>query len=291
MHPRTITDTKELPLGDYSQMMLPELANHIWDEADKAGASITSAVCHAIKCGAMLQAAKAKVPHGSWMKWVEDNTQLSQATVNTYMRIAANSQRAVNLESIRGTLKLLAEDKLEARSDFSESYVPFDGETLPQPEPDVAFKAKPAPPVVVEADIVESERPTADDAESDALVIDGTKPEALTHDEVKRLEVLEASVDEGLAAIGNNGMALATIKAMMGQLSAEELSELALESHRLLTGYGAFKSCGSSKHAIAVINLIDEKCRWERDPLFNYIERKFSVRITKRKPTTGGNQQ
>jgi hypothetical protein len=171
-----MTATRELSVGDYSQMKLPELADRIWTEADKAHSAMTSAAEHAIACGSMLQAAKDKVPHGSWMKWLKDNTQLSQSTANTYMRVAeANSQRAVNLESIRGTLKLLAQDKLEARSDFSEDYVPHDGEELPPltPEAAPAFKAKPTAPVVVEAEVVEPE--PADVNEPAPLIVDGTK--------------------------------------------------------------------------------------------------------------------
>jgi hypothetical protein len=173
--------SQQLALCDYSQMKLPELASHIWTEADKAKSAMTSAAEHAIRCGSALMSAKEKVPHGSWMKWLNDNTQLSQSTANTYMRVAeANSQRAVNLESIRGALKLLAQDKLEARSDFSEDYVPHDGEELPLPPPAAAsaFKAKSAAPVVVEAEIVE---PAADDDDGPpALVVDTTKPDIET---------------------------------------------------------------------------------------------------------------
>lgn len=126
--------------------------------------------------------------------------------------------------------------------------------------------------------------PVPDDPEHEPapLVIDGTKPSPLTPYEAKRLTELEATVDGAVADLANNGMVLPTIRAMLGQLSAAELSELALESHRLLAGFGAFASRGAVDHAISAMDAINAGCYWETPSLFRYIESRFSVRITKR---------
>jgi hypothetical protein len=166
----TIADHSELELSD-----LPSLAGTIQWEFEKSEKAFETALHHGIACGHALLAAKAKVPHGSWMSWIEANTTISHSTVNMFMSLASNSQRVENLETIREALKLLAEDRREARRIVSETYIPYEGEELP-PTPSPAPRPAPAPrpsaprpapaPVIIEAVILEPE----------ALVMDKCKP-------------------------------------------------------------------------------------------------------------------
>lgn len=88
------------------------------------------------------------------MRWIEDNTTIPHSTVNMFMTLASNSQRVENSESIRGALKLLADDKAEVRRrQISETYIPYDGETVLAPAPPPP--RQPSAPVTLEAEIVE----------------------------------------------------------------------------------------------------------------------------------------
>ncbi len=176
----TADDLSELELSD-----LPSLAGTIQWEFEKSEKAFETALHHGIACGHALIAAKAKVPHGSWMSWVEGNTTISHSTVNMFMSLASNSQRVENLETIREALKLLAEDRREARRIVSETYVPYEGEEsivrvkVETPEPQESIvrvkvettdftepRPSPASSVIMDAEIVE---PSAQDIETEPI--------------------------------------------------------------------------------------------------------------------------
>lgn len=52
--------------------------------------SAETAVQHAIRCGELLSEQKARLPHGTFGKWIADNCEFSQATANNYMRASKN---------------------------------------------------------------------------------------------------------------------------------------------------------------------------------------------------------
>jgi hypothetical protein len=141
MNEITTTSSSSAPIpATYLKSPLPDLVYSIQMEFNRAEKAANTALDHAVRCGQMLRAAKERIPHGSWMKWVENNTTLPHSTVTTFMHLAANSQRVGNLGTIRGALKLLADGrKKEPTRQLSESYVPFDGEpttaVLPVPVP------------------------------------------------------------------------------------------------------------------------------------------------------------
>jgi hypothetical protein len=90
------------------------LAADIRREHDLAQQSLTSAVDHAVRCGALLTEAKAGVAHGEWLPWLAENFPADVRTAQAYMRLAANAQRASHLEaapSIRAALAELAEPR------------------------------------------------------------------------------------------------------------------------------------------------------------------------------------
>ncbi len=62
-----------------------------------------------IRCGEALAAAKEQVPHGEWLPWLEANFEGSERTAQAYATVAANPQRAADLDtsnlSLRAVLK------------------------------------------------------------------------------------------------------------------------------------------------------------------------------------------
>ncbi len=140
---------------DYSTIELPQLANAITMEHELANKAANTALGHAIECGKMLHAAKSKVPHGFWLKWVEDNSGIPRGTAGMYMHLASNYQRVGNMDSIRGALKLLADDRAEEKRQCSEIYVPFDGEIVGgAPPPAQSAKDARLATTVIDAEVV-----------------------------------------------------------------------------------------------------------------------------------------
>jgi hypothetical protein len=79
-----------------------------------------SLVWHALTAGDALLAAKEKVPHGGWLKWLKAECNLSEDRAERYMRVArgrgaleANSARVRNL-SLAGVLRLIDEQERAA---------------------------------------------------------------------------------------------------------------------------------------------------------------------------------
>ncbi|MGI8805121.1 MAG: DUF3102 domain-containing protein [Thermoleophilaceae bacterium] len=90
------------------------LAGRIRAEHELAQQALTSAVDHGVRCGLLLEQAKAGVAHGEWLPWLADNVEFSERTAQVYMRLAANAQRASHLEaatSIRAALAELVEPR------------------------------------------------------------------------------------------------------------------------------------------------------------------------------------
>jgi hypothetical protein len=74
--------------------------------------ALGSALEHAIEAGKHLRAAKAELPHGSWLAWLSENFGGSQPTASRYMKLAEHKDQLdysrVNILSIGGALKILS---------------------------------------------------------------------------------------------------------------------------------------------------------------------------------------
>src|SRR6516225_1699913 len=71
-----------------ADMKLPELTRAIKDKVAQITSSIRTSVACAIETGALLIAAKKKVGHGNFERWVADHCQLSPATARRWMELA-----------------------------------------------------------------------------------------------------------------------------------------------------------------------------------------------------------
>jgi hypothetical protein len=74
-----------------------------------------NAIEHVIRCGQLLLQKKDELSRGEWLSWVAVNCSFSINTARNYMKIAAESERAMdlpeNITSINLILKLLAQSK------------------------------------------------------------------------------------------------------------------------------------------------------------------------------------
>lgn len=86
------------------------LAADVRREHAAAEQAFASAVEHAICCGALLAEAKAQLPHGSWLPWLEANFPASVRTAQGYMRLAERAEDAQALAhlGVAGALRELA---------------------------------------------------------------------------------------------------------------------------------------------------------------------------------------
>lgn len=108
-------------------LALPDLAQAIEREHQAAHQAARSALEHALECGRLLIQAKAALPHGQWLPWLEANTTISARQSQNYMRLhrhrdeleAANAQRDSHLP-IRDALALLAGPRTGRRTIFDE---------------------------------------------------------------------------------------------------------------------------------------------------------------------------
>lgn len=186
-----------------------EIGEEIRAAHNKANGTARKALEYAAECGRLLANAKSRVSHGEWGRWVRLHAGMSHRQATNYMRIASNWQRVADFKgSIRDTIKLLT---------VMDS-PPQDEPPPPTPDPAPAFKSKPSPPTVLDAEIVEP----SGDPEPAPLVIDGTK-KAHKPDGLKELE---AEVDEGIADLRKSNMILPTIVAMLPSLTRDELCAL-----------------------------------------------------------------
>jgi hypothetical protein len=107
---------------------------------------------YATECGRLLKEAKALVPHGEWLPWLSEHTEVSERSSQRYMQIADNWS-AIQLEigksdtvadldlGLNGALKLIAKPKPKPKPEPKpEPIEPVgavepDGELEPEPEP------------------------------------------------------------------------------------------------------------------------------------------------------------
>ena len=93
---------------------LADLAARIRIEHRAASDKLSEALAHAMAAGDLLIEAKAQIPHGGWLPWLEVNVEISDRTAQVYMRAAknrteieANAQSAADL-SLGEAVALLA---------------------------------------------------------------------------------------------------------------------------------------------------------------------------------------
>jgi hypothetical protein len=237
-----ITTTPSDPIpAHYMEAPLSELVSGIEVEFGRAEKAVATALEHGINCGQMLRAAKEQVPHGSWMKWVEDYTNLPHSTVTTFMHLAANSQRVGNLSTIRGALKLLADaQKQDKPRQISQGYVSSDGKT-PPPEPvepaTPVLPASPAtsqrlPQIEVDAEIVEPAAPATAPAQAELETLAEIEPE-----EPPAPAIAAPTASPAPSLIETSETTLAEILGLLPHLRPAEIRELhqVLESRLMKT--------------------------------------------------------
>jgi hypothetical protein len=93
---------------------LADLAARINAQHAEMVRTVQRGVDHAIAAGELLLEAKAKVPHGRWLPWLEANCTIPERTAQLYMRIAreraaieAKSATVADL-TIRGAVALIS---------------------------------------------------------------------------------------------------------------------------------------------------------------------------------------
>ena len=95
----------------YESWTLSQLAEEAIGAADAAVRNSRAAVVQAVNAGRLLIAAKAKVEHGQWKRWLEANWQSrgrSYETAKQYMRLANSGLNLSEIPSIREGLRMLA---------------------------------------------------------------------------------------------------------------------------------------------------------------------------------------
>lgn len=90
-----------------------ELATKINQEHAACCQAASDALEHGIRCGELLQEAKANCQQGEWLGWLEQYFEGSRRTVQVYIRLASNreavtsnAQKSAHL-SLKGALELL----------------------------------------------------------------------------------------------------------------------------------------------------------------------------------------
>ena len=66
---------------------LPDLAARIRAEHEAAEASYRKGIEHALVAGELLAEAKAKVQHGQWLSWLQNNCGISERMAQRYMKL------------------------------------------------------------------------------------------------------------------------------------------------------------------------------------------------------------
>jgi len=99
----------------YHELSLDALAELANDAAEQAEAQANRAVRSAIVAGEALMAAKAALPHGHWLPWLEASWNYSQQWASSLMR-AADYARGRNLEdftSVKSIMRAIADERSE----------------------------------------------------------------------------------------------------------------------------------------------------------------------------------
>jgi hypothetical protein len=90
---------------------LAELAVQINAEHGNVEAAIRDGLAHARQAGALLLQAKAKVSHGDWLLWLEQNCKATPRTAQRYMELSQHWEEVIAMGGetlgLHGTLKLL----------------------------------------------------------------------------------------------------------------------------------------------------------------------------------------
>ncbi len=103
-----------------NEVVLDNLAQRINAEHEACRDAANAAVEHAVRAGELLIEAKASIPHGEWLTWIEGRCGVSERTAQAYMRLARElpkldsekAQRVADLP-LRKALAELAEPKLD----------------------------------------------------------------------------------------------------------------------------------------------------------------------------------
>jgi hypothetical protein len=238
------------------------------DELENMG---TTVLKKAVEVGNLLSEAKEALPHGQWIPWLEKNVNFNARTAQRWMKVAE--------EHAAGRLKYDSVSYLSEAYQLSVAPRPSTAEertTKPKPEvPAPAPAPAPArrsPAPVIDAEIVDPSTVPHDEVEPDAVVVDGikeahqpevvdtAKPAALTHNEAKRLEVLEAQVEMGsLMRSTSAGCSIATRRRFhrfeSGRLChAGNVAQLPLFVHKIA------KTCKNSKRKCLKSRLLKFAC-------------------------------
>jgi hypothetical protein len=87
---RAIMKSDHMPMEIDRSNSLADLAARINAEHKATADALKDSVRHGIVAGELLIEAKAKVPHGQWLPWLQDHVQISERTAQLYMRLAKN---------------------------------------------------------------------------------------------------------------------------------------------------------------------------------------------------------
>ncbi len=99
---------------------LDALADRINAEHKAACEAAMTTTQHAMKCGNLLTEAKSGLPHGQWLPWLKENSEMSERTTQAYMRLARRyeelddekAQRVADLP-VREAMKAIADDRAD----------------------------------------------------------------------------------------------------------------------------------------------------------------------------------
>lgn len=98
---------------EMSTSTLTELAQRANEAATECEKASVSALQHAFDCGEALIAAKAKVAHGQWERWLRDHFLYSERHARRFMDLAAYRTRVSDSPSLREALADLSRLRLD----------------------------------------------------------------------------------------------------------------------------------------------------------------------------------
>lgn len=206
---------------DYTALGLEELSFAIMRENGCAIRTAKTAVDHAIRCGEMLIAAKAKVPHGGWESWVTTETEISLRTASRYMQSAVKSATLADLDP-----DLVIAEALEMIATPETSPVSVKKAKPPRPAATVTMEAEvmePPPSITLEPEHDDAALRLADEhGVTPAEVIQAGK----FHKASVRLLALENKIDDGISKLKSEGMILPTLLVMIPHLTKAEIKSL-----------------------------------------------------------------
>lgn len=118
-----MSESELISRDELAGMDAPSLASLANSEHELARKSGESMIEHAARAGEALVAAKAQVPHGEWLPWLEENFHASQQTASRYMMIASNYSRVSNLEepSLRKALSSISSNGAHVANNSGEN--------------------------------------------------------------------------------------------------------------------------------------------------------------------------